>query len=150
MPWFELLSPYPPEKCVDRLQDGMTPGDRLEVLAAHRWVQLSKRLSHRNSFRPYLRATFTDCGAGSRVWVRLGFHPFVLAFMALWVGFSAFMGVMAVALRPRFPEVLLPVAFGLYCPLLGWFFRLLCHKDERLLIDFVTTTLEAKVRWRWP
>lgn len=150
MAWFELISPFSPEECVDRLQDGMTPDNRLDVRTAYQWVQLSKRPHHRNSFRPFLHAHLTAHGTGSLVRGRLGFHPFVIAFMAVWVGFCALGSVLAAVHGTQFPQVLAPFAPGLILPVTVRVFRLFWCNEDRLLMNFVTKTLDAKVRWRWP
>ncbi len=51
-------------------------------------------IHYRNSFMPVIRGTFKQSQNGINVMIRMGLHPFVMAFMCVWFG-SVFFGLLA-------------------------------------------------------
>jgi hypothetical protein len=43
-------------------------------------------ISYRNSFLPQIRGKITTAPEGSRIWISMTLHPFVLVFMTIWLG----------------------------------------------------------------
>ena len=141
---FELISPYPPEECLHRLQDALTPANEVDIRTAYRWVQLSEKPYVRDSLKTFLRATLTEYGTGTRLRGTLGFSPLVNCYMAAWVGFAGLMGVIAAVRSAPVESVLF--CFGMVAVGLAalWFFRWVSRGQDRRLMQFVTTALDAK------
>ena len=114
-----LESPLPLPVVRQRLIDGSTSylrasftyggfgGFRVVGRVGNRAISLqAARIGVRNSWRPVLRGRLEAAGAGTRLVGKLGWHPAVKAFSAVWVGiaFGIFVvstGFAAAAANPR-------------------------------------------------
>lgn len=47
---------------------------------------VQRAINYRNSFRPQIRGKISSAPEGSRIAVTMRLHPFVLAFMTIWLG----------------------------------------------------------------
>ncbi len=149
MATIDLLSPFTPEECVDRLRAGLlNSSSDVDGRVEYDWIRLRKKIFYRNSFQTFLTAKVKPEGSGTRIRGTLGMHPLVTGFMAVW-----FAGVLAANLFILVPVLksgdvppgwfiapLMPLA-GVGMILFG---RLLVRGDDKLLIEFVTTALEAE------
>ena len=140
---FELISPYPPEECLHRLQDAITPANEMDIRTAYRWVQLAEKPYVRDSLKTFLRTTLTDHGTGTRVRGSLGFSALVKVFLVVWVGFIVSVGVAAVASGAGFPQVLIPFGIAFVGLIGAWLGRLLSGGQDRRLMKFVIDALDA-------
>ena len=141
---FELISPYPPEECLHRLQDALTPANEVDIRTAYRWVQLAEKPLVRNSFKTFLRATLTEYENGTRIRGALGFHPFTKWFSVVWLSFAVLMGVIAAARSAPVESLLVCLGVAAVGLVALWFFRWVSRGQDRRLMQFVTTALDAK------
>jgi hypothetical protein len=162
----QLLSPLTPAECVSRL----TAVIDTERLASSSWsgsrpvvgrvtdssLRLRKRIRYRNSFQSFLTATMRPEAGGTLISGEVAMHPFVRAFMLIWLSgvlfiggtmFLATVGSMAIASGSHhqnawmgvvIPPVMLAFGFGLVC-----FGRYLARDEGRFLTDFLSRTLDV-------
>ncbi len=145
---FELISPFPPEECVDRLRAGvLNMTSEVDGRVEYDWIRLRKRIFGRNSFQTFLTASLKAEGTGTRIRGSLGVHPLVIGFMAFWVAGVATANLLILVLTVR--DGLPPG--GWFIPpamLVGgiagiWFCRWLSRGQDRFLVDFVSRAVEA-------
>ena len=145
MPRVDLISPFTPEDCADRLQAAMGPFSEVEGRVETGWVRLRKKIFIRNSFQTFLHATLAPCGTGTRLRGTLGVHPVVKGFMGVWFGGLGLFGVIGVIKgAPPLPGLLMLSGMIVFGVVMIWFCRFMARGEERLLMEFVTSTLEAE------
>lgn len=157
-----LVSPLPLEECCRRLQAAM---DSPWVLFGSRPVigsiakgrlQASKRIQGRNSFQTRLTAELTAEGDRTLIRCQFGMHPFVRAFMALWLGGAVvtglgWAGVSLVTLLTTSSDAHAGTWFGLLAPIgplmfgwgLLWLGRYMARSERDVLTAFVRDTLNT-------
>jgi hypothetical protein len=87
----ELVSPLRRDECVRRLRDHADAGFGISAMrpvmgnVGDTSFMLRQRTGYRNSFATLLRGTFEEEARRTRVHCRLGVHPFVRAFMLVWL-----------------------------------------------------------------
>jgi hypothetical protein len=85
--------------------------------AGNRFV-FSRQIAYRNSFLPIIEAVVTPDGRGARIEIQMRLHPFVLAFMTVWMAGATLGGLLGLvaAIFHGSPEgllaLLLPVFGG--------------------------------------
>jgi hypothetical protein len=83
--------------------------------------KIMRIIHYRNSFMPVIRGTFKQGQNGINVTIRMGLHPFVMAFMCVWFG-GVTVGLFAVgaglsnANISLSPPLLIPIAMLIF----GW------------------------------
>lgn len=85
----DLISPLSREECVRRLSSKTgTAWDGTAVIGSvgETAFRLRKRISYRNSFQASLSGKLIDDRQGTRLHCSGGPHPFVTAFLAVWIG----------------------------------------------------------------
>lgn len=90
---FELVSPITRDECARRLRE-KTESRFLAVFSnkpvaghvGYSSFRIRKRTAYRNSFRPHLSGEFLNEGGRTKVRCRVGMHPAVIVFMAIWFG----------------------------------------------------------------
>jgi hypothetical protein len=90
---FDLVSPPTRDECVRRLQE-KTESRFLAVFSnkpvaghvGYTSFRIRKRIAYRNSFQPHVSGDLLNEGGRTRVRCRVGMHPAVIAFMAIWFG----------------------------------------------------------------
>lgn len=146
---FDLISPFPPEECVDRLRAGMlNPHAEIDGLVRLTQIRLRKKSSLLGSFQAFLFARLEIDGPGTRIHGTVGVHPVTKFVWVLGLVLAGLGALTACVLTPLLgtPFSYLLIPFGVLAGLGfgGWVGRLLARGDEALLLDFVTTTLDAK------
>ncbi len=61
------------------------------------YFNISRIIGYRNSFLPYITGRVEPLQTGSEITVIMTLHPFVMLFMAVWLGFT---GLMSLLLLP--------------------------------------------------
>jgi hypothetical protein len=151
---FNLISPLPREECVRRL--GMKTGTAWDGSAVIGSIgetsfRLRKRIFYRNSFQASFSGKLIDDQQGTLLHCRVGLHPFVTAFLTVWIGIVLIRCIwMIVSLASgaipanRWPQAVIPflmLAGGVALLKVGQFFS----RDEAdLLVDFLRRTLDAR------
>jgi hypothetical protein len=149
-----LMSPLPREECAQRLRMNTgTAWDGATVIGfvGENSFRLRKRISYRNSFQASLSGKLIDDPQGTRPRCRVGLHPFVTAFLAVWIG-GVLIGCIAVVMSlasgaipaNRWPQAAIPflmLAGGVAFLKVGQF---LSGDEADFLIDFLRKTLEAR------
>jgi hypothetical protein len=139
----DLLSPFPPAECVRRLREKIGWGSAVAGHVGERGFRLHKTIWYRNSFQTYVKGSMLDEQGGTRIHCRFGVHPFVIAFMIIWLGFAAFAGLMmlvngqgaGVAGLTLFP------VFGGAVYLIG---RAIASSEEEFLTNYLQNLLDAR------
>ena len=109
--------------------------------------RLRQRIRYRNSFQTFLFGTMTADGRSTRLDCRVGMHPMVAGFIALWLFAVSGLLVAALASVPADETVLLIAipagmfVFGIGLVLLG---RWLARNEQRQLVAFLEQTIEAQ------
>ena len=145
---FEILTPFSPEECVERLRAALVTPDKDGTLTVDgtffaKRVWLSKRIWYRNSFQTFLVVSLHPLGQGSLIRVSMGVHVVVWAFLAIWYG-----GIFTAAIaRLQFGDLNgMGVLFGV--SLVGvvalWVGRILARDEGPFLKNFVVRALNAK------
>lgn len=115
--------------------------------------RLHVRIGYRNSFQTFLTGKFVEDAYGTSVQMRSGMHPFVTAFMCVWMTGAILGGVGAtiasmceILTKGSFvalPLAGLPVLFPLFGVGLVSFGRWLARDEENELAQFVIDKLKA-------
>lgn len=140
----DLCSPHTPEECVDRLRAGLlNRSSEVDGRVEHDWIRLKKKIFYRNSFQTFLRAKLSPHGTGTRIRGSLGPHPLVNGFVGVWFTFLCLGGLLAVLTGNYhnlwvFPLLVLAAVGGV------WLGRLFSRGQDRLLIEFVTSAVNAE------
>ena len=114
--------------------------------------RLQKRRYYRNSFAPFFFGRFVASAGGTFIEGNFRMHLFVRVFMMFWFSFLAVFAVMALVLpsggQPEAPWGKAPLLLGAVAMAAfgvglvkfgGW----LGHGEERAIVDFLKSTLEA-------
>ncbi len=150
----DLMSPLPREECVRRLRSKVgTAWDGATVIGSvgENSFRLRKRIFYRNSFQASLSGKLIDDNGETRLHCRVGLHPFVIAFLAVWIGF-VLIGCMAMIVplatgaipANRWPQAAIPflmLAGGVALLKVGQY---LSRDEAEFLVDFLRKTLEAR------
>lgn len=141
----DLFSPLAPEECVDRLRAGLlSPSSDVDGRVEYEWIRLGKRIFYRNSFQTFLRAKLLPYGTGTRLSGSLGLHPLVKGFVVFGLIFVTLVAVLGLV-NGASPFVLLGVpAFVMFNLLMIGVGRLLVRGDDRRLMEFVTSAVQAE------
>ena len=150
----DLISPLPREECVQRLR--MNTGsawDGATVIGSvgENSFRLRKKIFYRNSFQASLSGKFVDDQQGTRLHCRVGLHPFVTAFLIVWIG-GVLIGCVAMIASlvsgaipaNRWPQAAIPflmLAGGVALLKVGQF---LSRDEADFLVDFLRRTLDAR------
>ena len=150
----DLISPLPREECVGRLRSKVgTTWDGATVIGSvgESSFRFRKRIFYRNSFQASLSGKLLEDNGRTRVHCRVGLHPFVTGFLAVWIGIVligcvAMIASLASGAIPanRWPQAAIPflmLAGGIAILKVGQF---LSRDEADFLIDFVRRTLDAR------
>jgi hypothetical protein len=154
-----LISPLSPDESVRRLRDAVEdnstsgPPAVIGEIGEHRF-RLRKRLPPftKNSFQTFLHGKISTDSNGTRVDCRIGLHPFVAIFMALWFVLLWAGGLFAIAVIATGPKpmtALIPAAI-IGCMTIGGIIMVIwargMAKGERpFLLDFVRRVVDAHI-----
>jgi hypothetical protein len=150
----DLISPLPRVECVARLRSKVgTAWDGSTVIGSvnENSFRLRKRIFYRNSFQASLSGKLIDDNGQTRVHGRVGLHPFVTAFLSVWIGI-VLIGCMwmieslvsGAIPANRWPQAAIPFLMlvgGVAILKVGQF---LSRDEADFLIDFVRRTLDAR------
>jgi hypothetical protein len=150
----DLMSPLPREECVQRLRSktgSAWDGSTVIGSVGETSFRLRKRIFYRNSFQASLSGKLIDDNGQTQVHCRVGLHPFVTAFLTVWIGIVLIGCIwMIVSLVSgaipgnRWPQAMIPflmLAGGVALLKVGQF---LSRDEADFLVDFVRRTLEAR------
>jgi len=116
-------------------------------------LRLRWRIGYRNSFQTFLFGTLSDDGRGTRLNCRVGMHPLVALFMAVWLGAVAIGAASVLALASdssaegvAIPLVaaIVPVFLLALGVLMVWAGRSFARDEKQRLITFLERTVGAK------
>jgi len=150
----DLRSPLPREECVRRLRSKVgTAWDGATVIGSvgENSFRLRKRIFYRNSFQASLSGKLIDDNGETRLHCRVGLHPFVTAFLAVWIG-VVLIGCIAMIVSlasgaipaNQWPQAAIPflmLAGGFAILKVGQY---LSRDEADFLVDFLRKTLEAR------
>jgi hypothetical protein len=147
----DLISPLPREECLSRLIAAVIDRTTVTGSISKTSFRLRKRIYYRNSFQASLSGQLIDEGRGTRLHCKVGLHPFVTAFLFVWIGgVTIGCGAMIVALLsgsiPAQQSMAAAVPFlmlagGIALLKVGQF----AARDEaNFLVDYLRKTLEAR------
>ena len=158
-----LHSPHPPEACLERLREvvetSWRPWRSSKPVAGRVYrtsISIRKTIRYRNSFQTILTATVQPVGSGTEIKARVGLHPMVKAFMAVWFGFLGIIwAVLLVAILtgdfgpdnsdlPPLLALVFPLGMMAFGVLLLKFGKHLSRGEGDFLTDFVKELLEAR------
>jgi hypothetical protein len=153
----ELVSPLSPDECAARLREATDRGGPLSWFGSKpvvgrvsgRFVRLHTRIGYRNSFQTCLTGTLEPRGEGTVFRGRMGLHPLVTIFLAVWFAGAVVIGATLFVTAVRNPIGGGRDYVGLFVPpgLLGfgvalvWIGRYLARGEERFLVAFVAEVL---------
>ena len=127
---FEIETSFPLEDTIASLKSNVEPKRWLRFSRNHKIFEgevardsfkIMRIIHYRNSFLPIIRGTFQQCRTGVKVIVRMGLHPFVIAFIYIWfggvgIGIIAFLKqLLRNQIQPS-PMIFIPFAMLLF----GW------------------------------
>jgi len=167
MPKTEIIalhSSLPSDECIRRIQESTDPGDRtifslsgykgsrpLLLKFSGNQFTLWKRRYYRNDFAPYFFGTLSPENQGTRLEGHFDMNRWVKIFMRIWIIFAIMFTLPVVfAMLSRtiqgnaWAGILIPiglVAFGIFLPKFG---RWMGKGEEKLMTEFLETTLAAK------
>lgn len=142
---FELFSPFPPEECAARLRAGvLNPSSEIDGTVEVWRVELHKKVVGRNALLPRLNTTLAPEGTGTRVSGTVGIHPGVKLLAGVWFAIVGFIELVAVKNGFPLPGSLVPIAMIVFASVGLWVGRRLSRDQDRQLLEFVSTTLEAE------
>lgn len=143
---YTLISDLGREECVRRLRERMDSPWTLfgkRPVIGHvdeRALEMRKRIKYVNAFQPRLSGEIVDEGGRTRLRFQFGMSAPVVVFMTIWFG-----GLLVFAVQTLFSGkpiwVLVPllmIATGAAMMRLGR------HSEERFLIDFLRSVLDAR------
>lgn len=117
-------------------------------------IRLQIRRYYRNSFAPRYHGRLRCVRDGTAIEGEFRMHPFVRVFMAIWFSFLAFflVAVLASFVTGRaevrssnnLALLLIPLGMAAFGVLLIKFGQWLGRSEERKMLNFLKTTLEAK------
>lgn len=161
----EFYSPLPPETCLEHISEASFLIEGLHstgtgdepVLAIRRKlsVQLHKKSSMRNSFRPQVQASFSASGGGSQIVCVIGIDIIIRVFIVAWLIAAACVGMYGLLrLGASYygqhvisGNALLLIVLAFAMPILGGavfnYGVALASDDETFLIDFLRQTAQA-------
>lgn len=152
-----------PEQCCDRLSDafdhdgpasffGAFGSNRVMGRVSETGFRLQIRIFYGSSFKTFLWGTFLPAPSGTSVQLRAGMHPFVFAFLTLWLALTLpdSMGAAGRAfttLNTKGLSAALPVFADAFVPTLFvvalfWVGRWLARDEEAELARFVIDRLK--------
>jgi hypothetical protein len=147
-----LLSP---QLCASRLQ-GVLGGERVVGSVNEHGAFLCKsgyefdmgeRVRRANSFRPWLRIKLFGTPSGTSIVCRSGTHPFVFAFLTVWFGFLAVVGIRvasgATATMHRVSVLGFIAGLSVLGAAIVWACRALARGEVEYLVDVVAEATEA-------
>lgn len=150
-----LVSPLPLAQLRSRLMAASHPPQfgftallerRPEPLVAefgHDAVRVFRNIDHRNSFLPVFRLTARAEGDRSVIEGRVTLHPFVMAFMGMWMS-GACLAVAVCALLALTQGFRAPMLFTLVFPLFGYGLTMFGFwKEFEPTLALLAETLEA-------
>jgi hypothetical protein len=151
---FDLISPLPREECVRRLSSktgSAWDGSTVIGSIGETSFRLRKRIFYRNSFQASLSGKLIDDNGETRVHCRVGLHPFVTAFLTVWIGIvligciwtivSLASGAIPAKQWPQAGIPFLMLAGGVAILKVGQY---LSRDEADFLVDFVRRTLDAR------
>ena len=149
----DLISPLPRGECVQRLKMKADPAWSGAVIGSvgEASFRLRKRIFYRNSFQASLSGKLIDDQQGTRVHCRVGLHPFVTAFLTVWIGIVLIGCIWMIASlvsgaipANRWPQAAIPflmLAGGVALLKVGQF---LSRDEADFLVDFLRKTIDAR------
>lgn len=124
-------------------------------------MRLRKRINYRNSFQAQLAARLRLAGTGTMIIGRVGMHPAVSVFMAVWLGFISLIGIPATltliqslvdGTAPplngsgnKWASLLIPPGLLVFGACFFAFGHFLARGENDYLVDFVARTLDAEI-----
>jgi hypothetical protein len=154
---FDLISPLSREECVStlKMKTDAAWGGTVAGSVNETSFRLRKRIYYRNSFQYSLSGKLIDDNGQTRLHGRVGLHPFVRAFLAIWFGVvligcgwmavrmagAISRGTAAANLSPADAVPFLMLAGG--AALVG-FGKYLARDEPAFLIDFLRRSLDAR------
>jgi len=159
---FDLVSPITRDECARRLRE-KTESRFLAIFSnkpvaghvGYTSFRIRKRIAYRNSFQPHLSGELLNESGRTRVRCRVGMHPAVIAFMAIWFGGvligggSVMIGAIGSLVRGHATAhawtTVAAVAFMLSGGVaMGALGRFAGRNEPRFLIDFLRDTIAVQ------
>jgi hypothetical protein len=147
----DLISPLSREECLSRLIAAVIERSTVTGSVTQTSFRLSKRIYYRNSFQASLSGKMTDEAQGTRLRCKVGLHPFVTAFLYVWIAgvsvgciamlWSLLSGSIPAKQSPQAAVPFLMLAGGVALLKVGQFFS---RDEAKFLVDFLRRTLEAR------
>jgi hypothetical protein len=144
-----FTSPHSKSECIRLFRAAVDPAWSLSGQAAViGWTGLGalharKRIGYRNSFQTVLVARLRPSGGGTHVSVSTGMSGLIVAFLIVWFGFSALLGLaLAFSDAPSMAMYALGfIAFGIALVSVG---RYLARDEAEFLTEFLIDSLELE------